>query len=120
MTNSVELAWSCHGDLAVIRTRGYLNRRVGRQIALLARRLLERGRRRLLLNLEEAPLVNHDGVAELFELTESLGKLDGRLSICGVTPTVEKVFHITGLDREMEIFPEEASALAALRRDTDF
>jgi anti-anti-sigma regulatory factor len=97
--NSRLLTGSRDGDLVILRFRGYLSRRAGRELVGLARQLMNGGGRELLIDLEGCDLVNHEGILELFALEELIGNNSGSLSFHRMSSTVGTVFRIMGLDR---------------------
>ena len=46
------------------------------------------------------------------DLTEN--GIDGKLSFCCLTPTIEKTFHIMGLSQYAGIYPDEENAVGTL------
>ena len=42
-------------------------------------------------------------------------EVEGRLSFCNLTPTIEKTFHIMGLAQYASIFPDEQAAVTELQ-----
>lgn len=90
------LTWALRGDLVVIRTRGYLNRRLGRDVSRLVAQILGGGRRDFVVDLEGCELVNHAGLAELFALQDRVRRDRGTLRLRGGTPTVRKILRILG------------------------
>jgi anti-anti-sigma regulatory factor len=121
--NSRLLTGRRDGDLVILRFRGYLSRRAGRELVGLARQLMNGGGRELLIDLEGCDLVNHEGIAELFALEELIGNSSGSISFHRMSATVETVFRIMGLDRfallESSGFGEESKGKGSGNRPHD-
>ena len=107
----IKLAVDRRDGVAVIHTDGYINNQGGEEIARLAYQLIEEGYRKLLLNLSATKIVNSIGISILIEVIEKMIEIEGRLSFCNLTPTIDKTFHIMGLAQYTTIYPDESAAL---------
>jgi anti-anti-sigma factor len=111
MTEMLKVNVDRRGGLAVIYTEGYIN---NQEIARAAYDLISDDEKNLLLNLKGTKIVNSIGISILIEIIEKMLEIDGRLSFCCLTPTIEKTFHIMGLAQYAQIFPDEESAVSGL------
>ncbi|MGB3564629.1 MAG: STAS domain-containing protein [Thermoanaerobaculia bacterium] len=114
MTEMLKVNVDRRGQLAVIYTEGYINNQGGEEIARAAYDLISDDAKNLLLNLKGTKIVNSIGISILIEIIEKMLEIDGRLSFCCLTPTIEKTFHIMGLAQYAQIFPDEESAVSGL------
>ena len=115
MTESLKLTVNEKGDgLAIIYTDGYINNQGGEEIARMAYDLIDKGHKRLLLNLAKTKIVNSIGISILIEIIEKMLEIEGKLAFCSLTPTIEKTFHIMGLAQYAGIHADEEAALAEL------
>ena len=114
MTETLKVTVEKHAGLAVIYTEGYINNQGGEEIARVAYELIDEGEKALLLNLQGTKIVNSIGISILIEIIEKMLEIDGALSFCCLTPTIDKTFHIMGLSQYAQIFPDEASAVTEL------
>ena len=114
MTEMLKVNVDRRGGLAVIYTEGYINNQGGEEIARAAYELISDDEKNLLLNLKGTKIVNSIGISILIEIIEKMLEIDGRLSFCCLTPTIEKTFHIMGLAQYAQIFPDEESAVSGL------
>ena len=112
MTENMKISLDRRDGIAVIYTDGYINNQGGEEIARVAYELLDEGFTSLLLNLEKTKIVNSIGISILIEIIEKMIEIDGKLSFCNLTPTIDKTFHIMGLAQYTDIYPDEASAVA--------
>ncbi len=115
MSENLRLTLDQREAVSVIYTEGYINNQGGEEIARVANDLIEKGEKKLLLNLAGTKIVNSIGISILIEIIERMLEIDGRLAFCGLTPTIEKTFHIMGLTQYARIFADEGSAVSALR-----
>lgn len=118
MTEGLKLNVERREGLAVIYTDGYINNQGGEEIAEAAYALLNDGYRSLLLNLAATKIVNSIGISILIEIIEKMLEVEGRLSFCNLTPTIEKTFNIMGLAQYSSIYPDEQAAVTELRAGT--
>jgi len=118
MADSLKVRVDRRGNLAVIYTDGYINNQGGEEIAESSYALLADGCRTLLLNLAGTKIVNSIGISILIEIIEKVIDVNGRLSFCNLTPTIDKTFHIMGLAQYAGIFPDESAALRELQAGT--
>ncbi len=102
------------GPLAVLEVAGYINNEGGEVIAKEARKLLDAGRRTLLLDLRSTRIINSIGISLLLEVLEHTLEVKGMLAFCNLTPSIAKTFQIMGLSQYTRIFPDRTSALTEL------
>lgn len=114
MTETLKVTLDKRDELAVIYTEGYINNQGGEEIARVAYELIDEGQKALLLNLRGTKIVNSIGISILIEIIEKMIEIDGKLSFCCLTPTIEKTFHIMGLSQYAGIFPDEDAAVQEL------
>lgn len=65
---------------------------------------------RVVLDLSHVEFLDSSGLGAVVGAMKQLGRAR-RLDLSGLTPTVEKVFRITRMDRVFRIFPDAASAI---------
>ena len=102
------------GDLAVVRTEGYINREGGEEIERCIQALIDGGVSRIVLNLEKTKIVNSIGISILIEVLEKMMERKGALAFCRLTPTIDKTFRIMGLAQYAGIHATEEEARSAL------
>ncbi len=110
MTEKLKVTLDRRDALAVVFTEGYINNQGGEEIARVAYELIEDGVKILLLNLQGTKIVNSIGISILIEIIEKMIEIDGKLSFCELTPTIDKTFHIMGLAQYTSIFADETAA----------
>ena len=66
---------------------------------------------RVVLDLSHVEFLDSSGLGAVVGSMKQLGRAR-RLDLAGLTPTVEKVFRITRMDRVFRIFPDTDTAIA--------
>jgi len=115
MTESLKVTIDRRDGLAVVYTDGYINNQGGEEIARAAYSLIDEGYRRVLLNLSGTKIINSIGISILIEIIEKMIEVEGKLSFCALTPTIEKTFHIMGLAQYASIHVDEPAAVAEIQ-----
>ncbi len=75
---------------------------------------VETGTPWLMLDFSNVVYVSSLGVRAVIMAVKRLRSAGGRLAICGMQMPVADVFEISGLTALLEVYPDRASALAAL------
>ncbi len=68
-------------------------------------------RRKLLLDFTTVEFMSSAALGVLLSLRGKLGKVKGRMVICGLRPDLKNIFSITALDKMFEFFQNEEEAL---------
>ncbi|MEM9425438.1 MAG: STAS domain-containing protein [Pseudomonadota bacterium] len=99
------------GDVLVVRV---LDTRIDAAVAVrFKNRMLELAdtqSERVVLDLSEVEFLDSSGLGAVVGSMKQLGR-SRRLDLAGLTPTVEKVFRITRMDRVFRIFPNVDAAI---------
>jgi len=84
------------------------------------RQVLEQARSeegaRILVCLKQVPYIDSTGLGVLVGVYKQTAESGGHLVVCCPAPQVRKVFEISGVEQLIQLHPDEASGLAALRR----
>jgi len=81
-------------------------------------RLLQRGRKSIVLNLSGLDYLDSSGIGELARLYVSVVKASGELKTVGLSPKVEEILKITQLYQVFPEFPSEEAALESFPATT--
>ncbi len=81
-------------------------------------RLLQRGRKSIVLNLSGLDYLDSSGIGELARLYVSVVKASGELKAVGLSPKVEEILKITQLYQVFPEFPSEEAALESFPATT--
>ena len=101
--------------VALIDAPNYVNNQAAEVIAGECAELINTGTIKLVLNLNEAKLVNSVGIAIIIEIIEKAIEKGGSFGFCNVSPTIEKTFKIMGLTQLAQIYPDQDTALEQLK-----
>ena len=74
--------------------------------------LMEKGSKKLILDLSEVRFVDSSGLGALLSGHKNAGLREGRFALVGVQPRVQSMFELTRLTRVFEIYPGVEDALA--------
>jgi len=78
-------------------------------------RLLQEGRKKVVLNLAGLQYLDSSGIGELAKVYVSVVKTGGQLRVIGLSPKVEEVLKITQLYRVFPEFSSEEEALGSFQ-----
>jgi anti-anti-sigma factor len=80
--------------------------------------LIEAGHHRMILNLAAVERLSSWVVGAMAEACRRCGSAPGgALKVCGLRPSLAAIFSITGLAREIDVYPDETSAVDAVWPD---
>lgn len=97
MEAEFKLTSELKNECLVIRTYGYVNNEGGERIAEEFNRYLEKGIKRVIINLEKSKVVNSIGISFLIEIIEKLNEVEGKLVFTNLDAAIEKTLTIMGL-----------------------
>lgn len=80
-----------------------------------ARGVVERGRPRLILNMDELLQITSEGIGLLVLVHDECMRANGRMALAKVSSRVERVLRLAGVEKFFSIFPDEPAAVEALR-----
>ena len=104
------------GDVTVLDLSGKITIGEG-SVALRAgiRRLLEEGRKRILLNLAGVSYVDSSGIGELVSSYTAINKEGGQLKLLNLTQKIQDLLTITKLLTVFDVYDSEAEALNSFK-----
>lgn len=77
---------------------------------------LDQGHKNILLSLENAELIDSFGISEILASYISTQNIGGKIKLTRIPQKLGVIFCILGLDRVLEIFDNEASALQSFNK----
>jgi anti-sigma B factor antagonist len=77
----------------------------------LTMRLLQKQEKYVIFDFSELNYINSFGIGILVDLQKNVLKNEGIVKICGLSPSIKKIFQITYLTRVFEIFETFEQAL---------
>jgi anti-sigma B factor antagonist len=75
------------------------------------RQLVQRGSRKILLNLRDVRYIDSDGLTEIVEGFKTTRNGGGILKLCEVVSGIRRLLVVTKLDKIIEVFESEDAAL---------
>lgn len=71
----------------------------------------------ILLNFDDVELIDYMGVSAIVLAFKEVTNNNGRMKFCSVPAHLKNLFSVTGLDRSIDIFPEEDIAINSFKED---
>ncbi len=91
-------------DVAIFKTSGYINDLGGEKIEKQCEDVLREGYRKVIINLNDSPIINSIGISILIGIIDRINKADGNVFFTNVTNSNAKVFDFMGLSKYARIF----------------
>jgi bifunctional UDP-N-acetylglucosamine pyrophosphorylase/glucosamine-1-phosphate N-acetyltransferase len=108
------------GNVTVLELSGRLTLGTGvEDFGNKVREIVEAGRRELLVNLTKVAYIDSAGLGALVRAMTTATRSGGRCKLCSVPPKVRILLETAGLHRALEIYPDEAAALASFRQPAE-
>jgi anti-sigma B factor antagonist len=79
------------------------------------RRLIEEGKKKILLNLAQVGYVDSSGIGELVSSYTTIGRENGQLKIVNLTQKIQDLLAITKLLTVFDVYDDEATALNSFK-----
>jgi len=79
------------------------------------RRLLEEGKKRLLLNLARVTYIDSSGIGELVSSYTAINKEGGQLKLLNLTQKIQDLLTITKLLTVFDVYENESEALSSFK-----
>ena len=102
------------GDVAIVRTDGYINNLGAERIEQECETLIGHGFRKFVINFEKSPIINSMGLSILIGIIEKMLEINGVLAFSDLTPVNAETMEIMGLTQYAQIYPTERDARAGL------
>jgi len=104
------------GDITVLDMDGKITIGEG-SVALRTaiRRLLEEGKKKILLNLAKVGYIDSSGIGELVSSYTAIGKESGQLKLLNLTQKLQDLLTITKLLTVFDVYESEEEALASFK-----
>jgi anti-anti-sigma factor len=102
------------GELAIVRTDGYINNLGAERIEQECDAMIERGYRKFIINFEKSPIINSMGLSILIGIIEKMLEINGVLAFTDLTAVNAETMEIMGLTQYAQIYPTEREARSGL------
>ncbi len=104
------------GDVAILDLSGKITIGEGSvQLREAVRRLLDEGKKKILLNLGDVSYVDSSGIGELVSSYTTTNNQGGQLKLLNLTKKIQDLLMITKLLTVFETFDNEADAVASFK-----
>ncbi|MEE8077716.1 MAG: STAS domain-containing protein [Pseudomonadales bacterium] len=101
------------GEIRVLIFEGNLDTNTSPEAESTINGLIEDGAQQILVNFEKLNFISSAGLRVLLSTAKKLKGTGGVLKICGLNPTVQEVFDISGFGSILSVAKSEADALSA-------
>jgi anti-sigma B factor antagonist len=102
------------GDVIILDLKGPL--RIGEAEQKLREQvkiLMERGEKKLAMNLASVPMVDSSGIGAIVRTHKSLKEVGGKFALIAPTKSVRQTLKMVGLEKYLDIHADEADLLAS-------
>ena len=102
------------GDVTVVK---FIDKRIldEQNIQLIGEQMFElvddEGNRKVLLNFANVEYLSIAALGKLITLNKKIRAVSGQLKLCNIRPEIKEVFEITKLNKVLQIYDEEETAL---------
>lgn len=115
MAEEFSLVHQVDETVLIIRTKGYLNDLGAEKVDTICSEHLEKSIKKIVINLEQSPLINSIGISILIGVIEAIEEAAGALAFTNLTPTNRKTFEMMGLLQFAQAFDNEAEAVKTFK-----
>ncbi len=115
MSEEFTLTHQVDDSVLIVRTNGYLNDLGAEQVDEICSEHLEKDINKIVINLEQSPLINSIGISILIGVIEAIEESEGALAFTNLTPTNRKTFEMMGLLQFAESFDTEQEAVTKFK-----
>lgn len=107
----MKVAVANEGAATVVRPEGPLIEAELHELERQLRRLRDSWAKRIVVNMSDVPLIDSAGLELLCAYQQELQEHGLRMKLCGLNDLVQKIFELTRLARQFEVFADSSSAI---------
>ncbi len=111
----MEIAQEREGDVVVVRLKGRLDSSAAPAVEEGLSRALGGVPPRVAIDLEGLDYISSAGLRVFLVVAKKVQQAKGKVTLCGLTPSVHEVFTVSGFDTIFSIHSDRAAAVAAAR-----
>lgn len=112
---SIQIDLKTHSDVLIIRLVGELDHHTADQVRNQVETKIEsEGIRHILLNLEELSFMDSSGLGVILGRYKQITQLGGKMIICAISPSIYRLFELSGMFKILKIVDSEEQALEFL------
>ena len=107
----MDISTEMQKDVAVVVAGGRLDAAGAPEIEASCKGLIQKGSKRLLLDMAAVEYISSAGLRSLLVLAKAVKAGGGALALCGLTPAVREVMCISGFDNILPLAEDRAAGL---------
>lgn len=107
----MEISSERFGVVLAVQLSGRLDAQTSKAVEDQLLSLIEQGERSLVLDLSHLNYISSVGLRVFMLAAKRLKSVNGRMSVCGLQPTVQQIFEIAGFTTIFRIFPTQVEAV---------
>ena len=112
---SLTIDMEIKGDVLCIRLEGELDHHTAEQLKERATAAMEsKVIKHLVLNLESLTFMDSSGLGVILGRYKQIKQQKGKMVVCAISPSIKRLFEISGLFKIIQLEPSESSALQRL------
>ncbi len=99
----MEIIQENNNGIEILSVKGSLDFNTSKKFEALINAALEKGQKKLILNLENLDYISSEGIRVILQTDKDLKRMDGKIVLCTLQDFVKKVFEITCIDGYLTI-----------------
>lgn len=99
----MEVSQENTNGVEIFNVKGSLDSNTSPEFETLIYQTLEKGERKLILNLENLDYISSAGIRVMLKTTKDLKRMEGNIVLCSLQDYVREVFDIAGFDGYLNI-----------------
>ncbi|WP_202076821.1 anti-sigma F factor antagonist [Caldalkalibacillus salinus] len=112
---SLQIDLNTKDDVLIIRLVGELDHHTAEKLRVQVEDKIEtHGIRHILLNVAELDFMDSSGLGVILGRYKQIQQKEGQMIICAISPTIYRLFELSGLFKILKIVDSEQEALQAL------
>jgi len=112
---SVDIIEEVAGDVTIVEPRGRIDSVTAGEFGARLAKLLNAGRRQLVIDLKNISYINSAGFRQLLIANRSAQERNGKLALCGVAGEVKRLFEVGAFGELFRICPTREDGIVKVR-----
>ncbi len=111
----MDISTEMQKDVAVVVAGGRLDAAGAPEIEASCKGLIQKGSKRLLLDMAAVEYISSAGLRSLLVLAKAVKAVGGAMVLCSLTPAVREVMTISGFDNILSLAADRSAAMGLLK-----
>jgi len=112
---SIGISVQTQGEIMFVNLTGELDQMTADQVRLrLMTAMIAHGIKHIVFNLKELSFMDSSGIGIILGRYNQVKAIGGRVFVVGMNPTVNKVFHLSGLNQIITVIDDEHQMMRVL------